>query len=527
MLYFGMDMPFLLMSFYGAVMILTVLILRALLKKRLPKFVFPLLWCVVLARLLIPFSLSSPLTVRIADESPLSALTSYLATLMDTETVGAIVETEAVENTPTTSIQTAVEDVTIRTNPAVLEGCAEYSLDTIDVFPRLRTADRHTLLLVVYLVGFTFTSGILLWQRQRYSRQLKNSLLVEHNETVNELLREMEMGHILVFTNDEIASPLTCGLLSPRIYLPTRMDFGDRELLRHILLHETMHIRRKDNWCKTFMLAALIVNWFNLPVWAMAKCFAADLESACDEAVLKYCHDEDERKSYAFHLLAMAITGSRTSLLYSAFSKTEVEKRIQSILHYKKASALLLAIAVCFMTCGTVAFATCAQAPFSPYFTSSCASNASRWGVKVYVTRSLSLGKDAQERAEDIVFAVLSRNTDNDPLHINEELLAALSHEFHVEPDAFRADIFLCLSEEELALEYAAWELTQDTNGIWHYKEEPVRILIDETGRNFYSHSEGTVDITVTRDRLGLITDVKTRHENEKQSTGRALPQPD
>ncbi len=53
MLHFGMNMPFILMTVYGSMMILIVLLLRALLKKRLPKFVFPILWCVILVRLLV------------------------------------------------------------------------------------------------------------------------------------------------------------------------------------------------------------------------------------------------------------------------------------------------------------------------------------------------------------------------------------------------------------------------------------------------------------------------------------------
>ena len=48
MLHFRMDMPFYLMAFYGSIMIAVVLLLRALLKDRLPKFVFPALWGVVL-----------------------------------------------------------------------------------------------------------------------------------------------------------------------------------------------------------------------------------------------------------------------------------------------------------------------------------------------------------------------------------------------------------------------------------------------------------------------------------------------
>ena len=63
MLHFGMNMPFYLMMIYGSMMIVIVLILRALFRNRLPKFVFPVLWVVVLARFVIPFSVSSPLSI--------------------------------------------------------------------------------------------------------------------------------------------------------------------------------------------------------------------------------------------------------------------------------------------------------------------------------------------------------------------------------------------------------------------------------------------------------------------------------
>ena len=546
MLHFGMNMPFILMMFYGSVMILIVLLFRILLKKKLPKFVFPILWCVVLVRLLVPFSLSSPLSIKVSGDSPLSSaleiLNTFGANIADTVTTtyneavtedisaGTASVTEPVKNLVisnsklnTASQTTAIEDFIYESpQTSITAGTGtETSMVTYDYLAAYAEDSgipyvfRRFPLQAVYCIGLLLTLGMLLFQKYRYSLRLKNSLLIEHNETINALLREMDMGHILVFTNDEIASPLTCGLLAPRIYLPTRMDFQNRELLRHILMHETMHIRHKDNFVKTFMLAALVLNWFNPLVWFMAKCLAADLEIACDEAVLKHCQDEDERKNYAFSLLAMAITGSRTALLYSAFSKTEVEKRIQSILHYRKASAILLIAAVSFMTCSTVAFATCAQAPFSPYLTSTCASDGSRWGVKVYTTRDLTLGKDAQKRAEDIVFNVLRTDNDSDPIRMDEELRTALADEFHVEKSAFRTDFFLCLSEEELKQEYAQWELVRDESGFYQYKGESVRIFADKMIGRYHSRSEGVVDVTVERDRFGYITDVRTQRAGD------------
>lgn len=65
MLHFGMNMPYYLMMIYGSMMIVMVLILRGLFKNRLPKFVFPMLWVAVLLRFVIPFSVSSPLSLRL------------------------------------------------------------------------------------------------------------------------------------------------------------------------------------------------------------------------------------------------------------------------------------------------------------------------------------------------------------------------------------------------------------------------------------------------------------------------------
>lgn len=345
--------------------------------------------------------------------------------------------------------------------------------------------------------------------------KLKNRLLIEHNETINNILREMNMGHILVFTNDEIASPLVCGLFTPRIYLPTRMDFQNTELLRHILTHEVMHIKHKDNWVKLFMFIALCLNWYNPLVWFMSKYLASDLESYCDETVLKRCNDEESRKSYAFSLLSMAITGNRTTLLYSAFSKTEVEKRIKNILNYKKTPVILLMAAVIFMLSSTVVFATGVQAPFSSRLTSYCSSDSSRWGVTVSITRDISLGKNPQRRAENIVFDTLKADTSDDPELIENRMIEALANEFHVEKSAFKINLSLCLSDEEREKEYTTWEISRDKNGFFLYKGEPVRTYIDEIGGYYQSREKGSVDITIRRDRYGNISEVIALHAGD------------
>lgn len=534
MLHFTMKMPFPLMAFYGSIMILIVLLLRGLLKNKLPKFVFPVLWCVVLVRLLVPFSLSSPLSIKLSENSPLwfpaqftnrmlEQYAEYEAFSITEDTVGAFAYPY---DTPVINQGTNNEESVMET--AVVEDIAGTAENSESIFisehgTGFSFFPRRIPLIPIYFVGLFITVGILLFQKYRYNSKLKNRLLIEHNNTINTLLRKMQMGHILVFTNDEIASPLVCGLLAPYIYLPTRMDFQNTELLRHIFTHETMHIKRKDNWIKAIMLLTLCLNWYNPLIWIMSKCLSADLETACDEAVLRLYPDEDQRKSYAFSLLAMAITGNRPTLLYSAFSKTEVEKRIQSILQYKKASSLLLIITIFFLACSTTAFATSIQAPFSTNLSGYCASGYSRWAVSVELTRDIVLGQNPQKRAADIVFDILRADTTDDPDVLKPQIQAALSNAFHVEKGAFHVKFSLSLSDEEREQEYITWNLSKDQQGCFLYKGEPVRVYIDEMIGHYQSREYGTVDVVVHRDRLGNITDILTQHKGESDFDRRTI----
>ena len=504
MLHFGMNMPFYLMALYGSILIAMVFVLRALLRSRLPKFVFPVLWGLVLLRFLIPFSVSIPLSMPVP-------VISY--------------ESNGYEATNTTLVE---DKGTVTPSTTAHPGTAYLAEDTISIVvenaftgegsikSQLPLFTWEKIMPIIYVLGLFVTTGILGWQKYGYARKLRDGFLVEHNETINTILRSMDMGHVLVFTSDAIATPLACGLLNPCIYLPTQMDFQNTTLLRHVLVHETMHIRRKDNWMKTILLIVLCLNWYNPLVWLMAVCLVSDLEAACDAAVLRTLGGE-ERKDYASSLLAMALTGRHTALLYSAFSKTEVEKRVKNILRYRKATVLILMFTFLFLTGSMVAFAAVGQAPFMEELTPFCASDRSRWGVRVTLARDAALGKDAEDRAEKVVFAILIMDSTDDPKIIEDRIRTGLAEEFGVEKGAFNVAVQLCLSRETLLEEYAAWGITPAEDGSWMYQGEQVRAYADKMLGSYQSREEGTVDISVQRDEKGEIISVTALHQGDPE----------
>ena len=523
MFHFTMGMPLYLMALYGSVMLVLILLLRALLKNKLPKFVFPILWCMVLIRLLVPFSLSTPISTPlsqwVATWSTLVWQDNYASELINVVTYepGAVSGTSN-EFSPTSEVIISNSDTTYVKNDSTTVEVASESDVVAGSFsvPFLPYSTNWiNVLISVYVIGVVGVTLYLGWQKMKYSRILKGSLLVEHNEVINNILRTMGMGHVLVFTSDHIASPLVSGWVHPRIYLPSRMDFQNTQCLHHILIHEVMHIKRKDNWVKVLMIIAICLNWYNPLIWIMSKCLSSDIEAACDAAVLKAL-DGEERAEYASSLLAMAITGDRPTLLYSAFSKTEVEKRIRAVIEYKKAPFLLTLISVLLLTMGSVAFAGSAAAPFSEYLSSYCSSTECKWGAKATLNRDIALGDYSQDRADKAIFKAMERDHDNDREMLKENILNSLSEEFGVEKGAFEINISLILATDARDDEYKEHGITKTKTGFYYLDGKHIRVFIDEMGSLFQTTwADGEIDVTIERDTKGNISDVIVLREGD------------
>ncbi len=157
-----------------------------------------------------------------------------------------------------------------------------------------------------------------------------------------------------VYRADYIDTPFVMGIFSPKIYLPSDVPMNER---KYIIAHERHHIRRCDHTIKLLAYLALCIHWFNPLVWFGFRLMCRDIETACDEKVIRNLSLE-QRKDYSIALLN---SGKRMSGFFScpvSFGEGNLKQRIKSVLHYRKPglwitlSATLLAavIAVCFMT---------------------------------------------------------------------------------------------------------------------------------------------------------------------------------
>lgn len=493
MLSIRFDMPLWLMGIYGGIMAICVVLLRILLGKRLPKRLFPILWSVVLVRLFIPFSISSPFSLHIPLLGEMDGRLPVLQT-QSTNTYEAVATTDTGGLSPL-FFNSASEAEGTYTSQITEEASS---------FPSIPISWVGT----IWTAGAAVSAVWLALRWHKCQKVLEDSAPIS-NQTAEKILQKSRITAD-VYTCDRISSPLAVGIIHPEIYLPTRMDFSNHEILTHIMAHEAMHIKYRDNWMKAIMLAALCLHWYNPLVWWMARELSRDLEFACDEATLSVL-EGDNRKNYAYSLMIMAASGRRGSLIYSSFSKSEVERRIKGVMAYKRAGKFLISLTI-MLAIGTSAVFATGGTTF--YSSGLC------WGIQadgcymiadVVLNRDLELGEFAQGRANSTVYRVLAESAGQEKgrSQIQEEIVGALSREFGVEPGAFQAHCYLSIPREVILEQYAQAGITIKDDR-YYYDGTLVHSITDrEEGNASYitasSWQDGGVDLYILRDETGKI----------------------
>ena len=308
--------------FGGSAMILLVLALRLLLKKHLPRGIFPTLWCASAVRLLLPIAISTPLSVWNLLHTPVAAQAN-----------GVI--SDALTPFPTLATNSAVK-------PAA---------DIAGISPQLLVWLVCAILLAAYFV-IGYTCMVRQFRGTRLAPQPSIDALLDR-------FRFLRAPRICVSSSRR--APLTFGVFRPTVLLPEDLPVGDAQF-QLILAHELAHIRRKDCLRKLLLTVCLCLYWWNPLVWLMVWLANRDMELACDEAVLRAL-GPDHKKAYALTLLDMAQRNPKSAPLCSGFAKSSAEERIRAILSFKRIPAWVgICVAILFVLTASV-FTTQAVSP--------------------------------------------------------------------------------------------------------------------------------------------------------------------
>ena len=331
-------------SLSGAVLILAVLVLRLRFQDRTPRRAFCLLWDIVLVRLLVPMEIPSPLSIR----RWLPGLAAWTAAVQEAPIETAVLEAGPVSREAWVSGEWVTREYAgFLVQDALQPGSA----------PALPFVDWGMALTALCLAASLLLAGHFLWRHIRSRRVYAASLPCRDPFVLDWLAGHPLRRPVQARTSDQIAAPLTYGVLYPVILLPSGMDWRDREVLSCVLAHEHTHIRRFDPLRKALFAAALCLHWFNPLVWAMYVLAGRDMELSCDEAVLRSGAD---RERYALALLDLEEQRGRWSPSGSHFSGHALEERIKAIMKRKHISITALIAVLVVMCVTTTVFASAA-----------------------------------------------------------------------------------------------------------------------------------------------------------------------
>ena len=178
---------------------------------------------------------------------------------------------------------------------------------------------------------------------------------------------------IQLCTTTMLERPGVIGFLTPRILIPewlfARLTPAE---LDQIVLHETEHLRRGDDWTNLLQKLALVLFPLSPALWWMERQLCLEREMACDEGVIRRTNAP---RAYAECLASLAERGIEhrsQGLALGALSlgawqhRPELVRRVHSILRRRQvlspiAARGLMAALGCTLLLGSAGLARCPQ----------------------------------------------------------------------------------------------------------------------------------------------------------------------
>lgn len=298
------------LSLTASWMVLAVLCLRCLFKQA-PRWLLCSLWGLVALRLICPFSIESALSL-IPSGQPL----------------------------PDEIIYTA--------NPAIDSGISAIDNAINPILSQSMAPSEFVSANPTQIWSFIFSQIWILGMVIMLLYALMSYLLLRHRMAAATILRDN------IKQSERVDTPFVLGFLRPTIYLPYSIDESD---FAHVVAHEQAHIQRRDHWWKPLGFLLLSVYWFNPLLWLSYALLCHDIESACDEKVIREM-DRENLRAYSTALLNCSIHRRSIAACPLAFGEGDVKKRVTRIMYYKKptfwivltAVAASVVVAVCFLT---------------------------------------------------------------------------------------------------------------------------------------------------------------------------------
>lgn len=136
----------------------------------------------------------------------------------------------------------------------------------------------------------------ILIQIVKTAKVVGTSKVISNNQVMIEYLKIFNLKRkVQIMVNDNLKVPITYGIIRPKIILQSHI-LEDYILLKYVLIHELIHIRKFDIVLNHLKYFVVCIYWYNPLIFAVCKYIEDDLEILCDKLVLKTVGETKEHK---------------------------------------------------------------------------------------------------------------------------------------------------------------------------------------------------------------------------------------
>ena len=287
-------------SVFAGVFTLAILGMRIIFK-RAPKSLFMILWALLALRLLCPLTINTQFGLM----------------------PDKVIEKEVVEKRAAKTV--------VRVLPSHTQGSVRLQKDEVK-----KHVDPYKIVCVIWLSGAAVFISAGAVSYIRLKRRTNAKIKISDN----------------VYVCDDVNSAFIIGMIRPKIIIPSGLSTSD---LKHVLRHENMHIKHRDNIWKPLGYLLLSFNWFNPLLWLAFVYFCKDMELYCDECVIRD-YSKEQTADYSSTLLKLS--SSKNPIATLAFGEVGIGYRIRSIAKYKEPAIALILVCVIAMGILSACFLT-------------------------------------------------------------------------------------------------------------------------------------------------------------------------
>jgi TonB family protein len=190
-------------------------------------------------------------------------------------------------------------------------------------------------LTILWFIGFVALLGYWIGQRRTFAFAVKAGEFVWQGKEADSLKRVKSWllikRDVRLIVSSQIAEPGVWGTIRPIIILPeTIAETLSEAELDAVMMHEMIHLMRRDNLVSTIQMFFCCLFWFHPLVWFIDKRLLIERESACDETVIEL---GGAHGIYAASLLKVLkfCLGIRV-VGVSAASGSDLKRRIEKIM---------------------------------------------------------------------------------------------------------------------------------------------------------------------------------------------------